>query len=44
MTALADLAADGKLVPTIAATFPLEQAAAAQSANAGPAKVLLSLV
>jgi NADPH:quinone reductase-like Zn-dependent oxidoreductase len=29
MSALADLAAAGKLVPTIAATFPLEEAAAA---------------
>jgi hypothetical protein len=44
MTALADLASDSKLVPTIGATFPLVQAAAAQSADAGPAKVLLSLV
>jgi NADPH:quinone reductase-like Zn-dependent oxidoreductase len=31
MSALADLAATGKLAPTIAATFPLEQAAAASA-------------
>ncbi len=43
MTALADLAAEGRLVPTVAATFPLEQAAAAQSAVAGPGKTVLTL-
>ena len=31
MSALADLAADGRLVPTIAATFPLEEAVAASA-------------
>ena len=31
MSALAELAATGKLVPTIAATFPLEEAAAASA-------------
>jgi NADPH:quinone reductase-like Zn-dependent oxidoreductase len=31
MSALADLAAAGKLVPTVAATFPLEEAAAASA-------------
>src|SRR5262249_15430513 len=31
MSALADLAASGKLVPTVAATFPLEEAAAASA-------------
>jgi len=43
MTALADLAAAGELVPTIAATFPLDEAATAQSAKAGPGKVVLTL-
>ena len=43
MTALADLAAAGELVPTIAATFPLDQAATAQSVKAGPGKVVLTL-
>jgi hypothetical protein len=32
MSALADLAAAGKLLPTIAATFPLEDAVAASAA------------
>ena len=32
MRALADLAADGRLVPTVAATFPLEEAASASAA------------
>jgi hypothetical protein len=41
MSALTDLAV-GQLVPTIAATFPFEDAAAAQSANAGPGKVVLT--
>jgi len=44
MTALADLAAAGTLVPTIAATFAFDDAAPAQSANAGPGKVVLSLI
>ena len=43
MTALADLAAAGELVPTIAATFPLDQAATAQAIKAGPGKVVLTL-
>ena len=43
MTALADLAATGQLVPTIAATFPLDEAAAAQSGSHGPGKVVLTL-
>jgi NADPH:quinone reductase-like Zn-dependent oxidoreductase len=43
MRALADLAAAGELVPTIAATFPLAQAATAQSVKAGPGKVVLTL-
>jgi NADPH:quinone reductase-like Zn-dependent oxidoreductase len=43
MSALADLAAAGELVPTIAATFPLGQAATAQSAKAGPGKVVLTV-
>ena len=43
MTALAGLGAAGELVPTVAATFPLDEAAAAQSAKAGPGKVVLTL-
>jgi NADPH:quinone reductase-like Zn-dependent oxidoreductase len=43
MTALADLAAAGKLMPTVSATFPLDQAATAQSAKLGPGKVVLTL-
>jgi NADPH:quinone reductase-like Zn-dependent oxidoreductase len=43
MTALAGLAAAGELVPTIAATFPLDQAATAQAVKAGPGKVVLTL-
>ena len=35
-TALADLAAAGKLSPTIAATYPLDQVADAHSAKTGP--------
>jgi NADPH:quinone reductase-like Zn-dependent oxidoreductase len=42
MSALTDLVVAGQLVPTIAATFPFDQAAAAQSANAGPGKVVLT--
>jgi hypothetical protein len=44
MTALADLAAAGELVPTIAATLPLDHAARAQSVKAGPGKVVLTLL
>jgi len=44
MTALADLAATGKLTPTIAATFPLDQAATAQSTKSGHGKTVLTLV
>jgi NADPH:quinone reductase-like Zn-dependent oxidoreductase len=43
MTALADLATAGELIPTVAATFPLDEAAAAQSAKAGPGKVVITL-
>lgn len=43
MTALAELVADGHLVPTIAATFGLEQAGEAQSYRAGSGKVVLTL-
>lgn len=43
MTALAELAIAGKLTPTIAATFPLEQAATAQSTKSGPGKTVLTL-
>jgi NADPH:quinone reductase-like Zn-dependent oxidoreductase len=42
MSAVADLAAADKLVPTIAATFPFDEAAAAQSAKTGPGKVVLT--
>lgn len=42
MSALADLAGTGKLVPTIAATFAFDEAAAAQSAKARPGKVVLT--
>lgn len=44
MTALADLAAADKLTPTIAATFPLDQAAAAHSTKSGPGKTVLTLI
>lgn len=43
MTALADLVADGRLVPTVAATYPLDQAGTAQSAKSGPGKTVLTL-
>ena len=43
MSALADLAAAGELVTTIAATFPLHQATTVQSGKAGPGKVVLTL-
>lgn len=42
MTALAELARAGTLTPTIAATFPLEQAATAQSTKSGPGKTVLT--
>ena len=44
MTALADLAATGKLTPTIAATFPLDQAGTAQSTKSNHGKTVLTLV
>lgn len=43
MTVLADLAARGALVPTVAATFPLELAGEAQSYRASAGKVVLTL-
>lgn len=43
MTALAELAGRGALVPTIAATFPLEQAGQAQSYRVRTGKVVLTL-
>ncbi|KAB7753187.1 MULTISPECIES: NADP-dependent oxidoreductase [Mycobacteriaceae] len=43
MTALAELAGRGALVPTIGATFPLEQAGQAQSHRAATGKVVLTL-
>ena len=39
---LVNLTAFGELVPTIAATFPFDEAAAAQSAQVGPGKVVLT--
>lgn len=44
LTALADLVASGHLTPTVAATFPLEQAGAAQSTKSGPGKTVLTLI
>ena len=43
MTALAELAGRGALVPTIAATFPLEQVGQAQSYRVRTGKVVLTL-
>nr|WP_312028398.1 NADP-dependent oxidoreductase [Mycolicibacterium farcinogenes] len=43
LVALAELVRSGKLTPTIAATFPLEAAGAAQSYRAGVGKVVLTL-
>lgn len=43
MTALADLAARGALMPTIAATFPLDRAGEAQSYRPGSGKVVLTV-
>ncbi|WP_373299391.1 alcohol dehydrogenase catalytic domain-containing protein [Streptomyces phaeofaciens] len=42
MRALADLAATGRLVPTVDATYPLEQAGAAQTAKSGRGKTVLT--
>lgn len=44
MTALADLVANGTLRPTIAATYPLADAAIAQSTKHGSGKVVLTVV
>lgn len=44
MTPLADLAAAGKLSPTIAATFPLDHVADAHSTKAGPGQTVLTLI
>jgi len=44
MSALADLANAGKLMPTIAATYPLDQAAVAESTKHGPGKVVLTVM
>jgi NADPH:quinone reductase-like Zn-dependent oxidoreductase len=43
LTELAALANSGKVVPKVAATFPLEEAGAAQSDEHGPGKVVLTL-
>jgi len=43
MSALADLAKAGKLVPNVAATYPLVQAGAAESVKHGPGKVVLTI-
>ena len=43
MTALAEFAATGELIPAVAATFPLEQAAAAHATKSGPGKTVLTL-
>jgi NADPH:quinone reductase-like Zn-dependent oxidoreductase len=44
LTALADLATREKLVPTVAATFLLQDAAEAQAHRGGPGKTVLTLV
>ncbi|WP_040700399.1 NADP-dependent oxidoreductase [Nocardia vinacea] len=44
MTALAEFAVTGELIPAIAATFPLDHAAAAHSTKSGPGKTVLTLV
>ncbi|GIT81507.1 NADPH:quinone reductase [Leifsonia sp. LS1] len=41
LSALAELAAEGRLVPRIAATYPLDEAAAAHAAKHGAGKVVL---
>ncbi|MFD5801031.1 NADP-dependent oxidoreductase [Streptomyces sp. NPDC127020] len=43
MTALAELVAAGRLVPTVAATYPLERAGEAQASKAGPGKTVLTV-
>ncbi|MET7518469.1 NADP-dependent oxidoreductase [Streptomyces sp. NPDC005480] len=43
MTALADLAASGRLTPTVAATFPLDQVATAHATKAGQGKTVLAV-
>ncbi|WP_281171214.1 hypothetical protein [Arthrobacter castelli] len=43
MTALAALTIAGQLTPTIAATFPLDRAATAQSTKSGAGKTVLTL-
>lgn len=43
LTALADLVTRGALSPTVAAVFPLEQAAQAQSVRSGPGKTVLTV-
>ncbi|MFI6365244.1 NADP-dependent oxidoreductase [Nocardia sp. NPDC050630] len=42
MTALAKFAATGELIPAIAATFPLDQAASAHATKRGPGKTVLT--
>lgn len=43
MAALTDLVVAGKLRPTVAATYPLDQAAAAHATPHGPGKVVLTV-
>ncbi len=43
LSAIADLADTGRLAPTIAATYPLEEAAAAHATKHGAGKVVLTL-
>lgn len=43
MSALAELAASGRLVPTVDATYPLEQAGAAQAARTGRGKTVVTV-
>lgn len=43
LTALADLASQGALIPTIAATYPLDNAGRAQSTRTGPGKTVLTV-
>jgi NADPH:quinone reductase-like Zn-dependent oxidoreductase len=44
MTALADLVTAGMLTPSVAATFPLDQVATAQTTKSGPGKTVLILI
>lgn len=44
LTALAELVAQGKVRPTVTATFPLTDAGQAQSANTGRGKTVLTVV